>query len=128
MIKIHVILIKMSYIQSSFEEVQKVNKTIKLTNHPENHNVNALFPELKYLSNIEEAEVKRSITETTKNRKDLQKHLLASSKIGQNIQEEIYLVVTDGRLMMLVHSKLSIYFIKMCCKDKTFMSFRQRYM
>ena len=65
---------------------------------PRNHNVNVLFPQLKHLDNIENAEFQSKIIETIQNIDDLQKYILASSEIGQNIQEEIELVVTDGKL------------------------------
>ena len=44
------------FIQLPFQEVQKNKETIKLTNLPRIHNVDDLFPEMKYLNNVEEAE------------------------------------------------------------------------
>ena len=40
----------------------------------------------------------RSIISNIQNREDLQRYLLASSKIGQSIQDEIDMVVADGKL------------------------------
>ena len=88
----------MSYIQLPYGNVEKPQQTIKLTNFPRNHNVSVLFPELQYLDNINDAEFQRSIIGSIQNRDDLQQYLLASSEIGQSIQDEIDIIYKNVML------------------------------
>ena len=53
---------------------------------------------MPYLNNIENPYFQNSIANFINYRQDLQKFLLASSGIAENIQEEINLVVTDDKL------------------------------
>lgn len=53
---------------------------------------------MPYLNNIENPYFQNSITNFINYRQDLQKFVLASSGIAENIQEEINLVVTDDKL------------------------------
>ena len=65
---------------------------------PRNYSVSVLSSELEYLDNFNDTEFRHSLIDTIQNREDLQRHLLASSEVGQNIQDDIDIIVTDGRL------------------------------
>ena len=56
------------------------------------------FSQLKHTDNAYDSKFQREIINTIENGQDLQDYFLASSEIGQNIQEEIGLQVTDGKL------------------------------
>ena len=65
---------------------------------PRNYSVSVLSSELEYLDNFNDTEFRHSLIDTIQNREDLQRHLLASSEVGQSIQDDIDIIVTDGRL------------------------------
>lgn len=81
-----------------YGKVKKDEKeTVKLTNFPRNHNVLVLFSQLRYLNNIDDTDFQRELISMIKINGNLQRYLLASGKIGQHLQEEIDLQVTDDR-------------------------------
>lgn len=88
----------MSYIQLPDGKVEKDNKTTKLTNFPRNHDVSVLFPKLCNLNDINDTEFQRFLVRTNKNREHLEPYLLASGKLGKSTHDDIYVVVTEGRL------------------------------
>ena len=51
---------------------------------------------LPYLSNKNDADVDNKILNAVKNRKDLQKWLLATSDVGQELQEDVNAIVGGG--------------------------------
>ena len=68
--------------------VEKHKKTIKLTGLPRTYNVSVLSFKLRYLDDFNSTEISRSLIDTIQNREDLQRFLLASSKVG-GFQSEI---------------------------------------
>ena len=85
----------MSYIQLPYGVVNE-EKQIKL-NLPKNYSVSQYVNKLPYLSNTNNSAFQNLITDTLNNRAYLRKYLLATSDYGKNIQENINLVVTDGK-------------------------------
>ena len=85
----------MSYIQLPYGVVNE-EKQIKL-NLPKNYSVSQYVNKLPYLSNTNNPAFQNLITDTLNNRAYLRKYLLATSDYGKNIQENINLVVTDGK-------------------------------
>ena len=66
-------------------------------NLPKNYGASQHFKKLPYLYNTNDPDFQNSIVDTLNNRADLQKYLLATSRSGQNIQEDINSVVTDEK-------------------------------
>ena len=85
----------MSYIQLPYGVVNK-EKQIKL-NLPKNYGASQYFNKLPYLSNTGDPAFQNSIIDTLNSRANLRKYLLATSNYGQNIQENINVVVTDRK-------------------------------
>ena len=73
-------------------------KTLTLTNFPRNHDVLGVFLQLKYLQLLNDAEFQKELIGSITNNDNFQKYLLASSEIGQHLQEKIDLQVTHGKL------------------------------
>ena len=86
----------MSYIQLLYGVVNK-EKQAKLT-LPKNYGASQYFNRLHYLSDTNDPAFQNSIIDTLNSRADLWKYLLATSDYGQNIQENLNSVVTDGKL------------------------------
>ena len=57
-----------------------------------------MFPQFKYLNNVNDLEFQRELISSIQNNEDWQKNLLASDEIGQHLQEQTDLQVKDGRL------------------------------
>ena len=87
--------IKMFYIQLPYSVVNKENQ-IKL-NLQKNYGASQYFNKLPYLSNTGHPVFRNSIIDTLNSCADLRKYLVATSDYGQNIQENINSVVTDGK-------------------------------
>ena len=86
----------MSYIQLPYGVVND-ERQAKL-NLPKNYGASQYFKKLPYLYNTNDPDFQNSIADTSNNRADLRKYLLATSSYGRNIQENINSVVTDGKL------------------------------
>ena len=76
----------------------KKDKTLKLTNFTRSHNALVLFPQLRYLDNINDSEFQPELIGAIKNNDDLQKYILASVETEQYLLEEIDFQVTNGTL------------------------------
>ena len=68
--------------------VEKHKNTIKLAGLPRAYNVSVLSFKLRYLDDFNSTEILRSFIDTIQNREDLQRYLLASSKV-RGFQSEI---------------------------------------
>lgn len=90
----------MDYVQFLSENIKQDEKEIlKPTNFPRNHDVLALFPQLKYLNNVNDSDSQSEFISIIENNEDQQKYLLLSGEIGQHLKEEKYLQDMDGRLI-----------------------------
>ena len=85
----------MSYIRLPYGVVNDERQT-KL-NLPKNYGASQYFKKLPSLYNTNDPDFQNSIADTSNNRADLRKYLLATSSYGRNIQENISSVVTDGK-------------------------------
>ena len=85
---------KISYIQLPYSVVNKEKITLNL---PKNYGVSQYFNELPYLPNTGDRAFPNSIIDALNSKADLRKYWLATSDYGQNIQENINAVVTDGK-------------------------------
>ena len=101
----------MSYIQLSYGVVND-GRQAKL-NLPKNYGASQHFKKLPYLCNTSDPDFQNSIVDTLNNRADLQKNLLATSRYGRNIQEDINSVVTDEKF----NNVLARYFLDEKNKD-----------
>ena len=84
----------MSYVSLLFGLIQK-DKRIKL-NLPKNCTASQYIKRLPYIEN-ENKHFQNKIIDLVNNRTDLQKHLLATSRYGDFIQEKINAIVDDGK-------------------------------
>ena len=75
------------YIQLPYGVVEKP-QTTKLPGLPRNYNVSVWSFELKYLDNFNDTQFQHSFIDTNQNRENLPRYLLASSKVGQSIQDD----------------------------------------
>ena len=80
-----------------FGLTRKYKKPLKL-NFPKNYNAKYLFPKIAYLDKIDDPIFQSSIIDVINTREDMQIFLLGTNDIGENIQEEINLVVTSDKL------------------------------
>ena len=64
-------VLRMSYIQLPFGQINTNEKFIKLTNFPKNRNADFLFSQLRYLDNTENAEFQNSIIDIINTRENL---------------------------------------------------------
>ena len=78
----------MSSIQLWYGVFEKYKKAIKLPGLPRTYNVSVLSFKLRYLDNFNNTNIQRSLINTIQNREDLQRYLLASSKV-RGLQSEI---------------------------------------
>ena len=76
-----------SYIQLLYG-FRKKSEPIQL-NLPKNYAESHYLNRLPYLSNKEQPDVDKKILDAVKNRKNLQKWLLAKSDLGQELQEDV---------------------------------------
>ena len=77
--------------------IRKDKKPLKL-NFPKKYNARYLFPKLAHLDKIDDPIFQSSIIDAINSRENLQMFLLGTTDIGENIQEEINLVVTSDKL------------------------------
>ena len=78
----------MAYIQLLSGNIRKDNKeTFRLTNFPRNHNILALFPQLKYSDNVYDSDFQRELISNIEKNEDFHKYLLASGEIGQHFKK-----------------------------------------
>ena len=91
--------IKMAYSQLPSGNMKNdIKETLSLANFPRKYNVSGLFSQLKYMDNAYDSDFQRELISNIENNEDLQKYLLASGETVQQLQEEIELQVTDGRV------------------------------
>ena len=76
-----------SYIQVPYG-CRKVSNPIQFVT-PKNNLENKLFDRIGYISNKDDAVVKNNILDAIKNREDLQKYILATSDLGNELQQDI---------------------------------------
>ena len=93
--KVSLYINKVSYIQLPYEVVNDERQA--KFNLPKNYRASQYFTNLPYLYNTNDPDFQNSVVDTLNNRTDLRKYLLATSDYGQNIQENINSVVTDGK-------------------------------
>ena len=87
----------MSYIQLPYGLIRKNEKKIIKLELLRNYAASPYIPRLPYLDNTKDPKFQNDATGIVNNRADLRKFLLATSKYGENIQENINSVVTDGQ-------------------------------
>ena len=76
-----------SYIQVPYG-YRKVSNPIQFVT-PKNNLENKLFDRIGYISNKDDPVVKNNILDAIKNREDLQKYILATSDLGNELQQDI---------------------------------------
>ena len=76
-----------SYIQVPYG-YRKVSNPIQFVT-PKNNLENKLFDRIGYISNKDDPVVKNNILDAIKNREDLQKYILATSDLGDELQQDI---------------------------------------
>ena len=67
-------------------------------NVPKNEKAKDLFATLPYLANLKDPVLQNRVEDLLKNRKDLQKYLLATEDLNNTIEESLQLAVSHGKL------------------------------
>ena len=85
----------MPYIQLRYGVVNDERQAT--LNLPENYGGSQYFKKCPYLYSTNDPDFENSIVDTLNNRADLQKNFIPTRDYGQNIQENMNSIVTDGK-------------------------------